>query len=529
MKSSRPPLFLMLAAGVVAIAIALPLFYLVIRTLGMPGAELLELVSRDRNIEILINSAAVAATVTFFSLLIAIPLAFLTVRTDLPGRKVWSIATMLPLAVPSYVGSFSLIATFAPRGGLLQIVLEPFGVEELPSIYGFGGTVLAITLFTYPYLLLSLRSGLQGIDPSLEEAAKSLGCNGKVTFFRVILPQLNPSIIAGSLLVALYSLRDFGTPSLMRFDTFTRAIFVQYKSSFDRNSAAALSLMLVLLVVLILLIEYRCRSRAAYYSRGSASLRSPQITKLGIWKIPAILFCLVVVGMGVFLPLGVTGFWLYQEFDVNDDFSSLIIATYNSVLASVLAAVVTIFFAVPIAVLSVRFPSKITSTIERASYLSFGIPGIAIALSLVFFGANYLPWIYQTLPMLIFAYLILFLPQSIGTVRGALLQVHPHLEESARSLGKTPRQTIWQILIPLVTNGILSGALLVFLTAVKELPATMLLAPIEFSTLALQIWQATENVSFGDAAWASLLMLLVSMGATLLILSYENIKSPPIK
>jgi iron(III) transport system permease protein len=107
--------------------------------------------------------------------------------------------------------------------------------------------------------------------------------------------------------------------------------------------------------------------------------------------------------------------------------------------------------------------------------------------------------------------------------------VHPHLEESARSLGKTPRQTIWQILIPLVTNGILSGALLVFLTAVKELPATMLLAPIEFSTLALQIWQATENVSFGDAAWASLLMLLVSMGATLLILSYENIKSPPIK
>jgi iron(III) transport system permease protein len=524
LKSVRPPLFLILAAGVVAIAIALPLVYLVIRALGIGSAEFWELISRPRNIEVFINSAAVAATVALFSLFIAVPLAFLTVRTDLPGGQFWAVATTLPLAVPSYVGSFALIATFAPRGSFLQMLLAPLGVEELPSIYGFGGTVVAITLFTYPYLLLSVRAGLQGIDPALEEAARSLGCNSQKVFWRVILPQLRPSIVAGSLLVALYALRDFGTPSLMQFDTFTRAIFVQYKASFNRNSAAALSLMLVLLVVIMLTIEYRVRSRAVYYSRGSASLRSPRIIKLGVWKFPALAFCLLITAFGVLLPVGITLYWLTQEFNGEYNFSSLFTASLNSVMAAGLAAVVTIIFALPVAILAVRFPSKITATIERASYLSFGIPGIAIALSLVFFGANYVPWLYQTMPMLIFAYLILFLPQSVGTVRSALLQVDPQLEESARSLGRNAFQSIRDVTLPLVRTGILSGAVLVFLTAIKELPATMLLAPIEFDTLATQIWQATENVNFVEAAWASLLMLFVSMGTTLLLISQENIK-----
>ncbi len=280
MKPVRPPLFLTLAAAVVAVAIALPLLYLVIRTAGMGGEEFWELISRPRNIMVFFNSAAMAATVTLFSTLIAVPLAFLTVRTDLPGRRFWLVATTLPLAVPSYVGSFALIATLAPRGSFLQLLLQPLGVEELPSIYGFPGTVLAITLFTYPYMLLSVRSGLQGIDPSLEEASRSLGYGSRETFFKVVLPQLKPSLIAGGLLVALYALRDFGTPSLMRFDAFTRAIFLQYKTSFNRNSAAALSLMLVTLVLLILWLEYRMRSRAAYYSRGSASLRPPKCSLL---------------------------------------------------------------------------------------------------------------------------------------------------------------------------------------------------------------------------------------------------------
>lgn len=525
MKSSvRPPLFLILAAAVVAIAITLPLVYLVIRAVGIGGDEFLALITRPRNISIFLNSAAMAATVTLFSLLIAVPLAFLTVRTDLPARSFWLVATTLPLAVPSYVGSFALIATLAPRGSFLQLLLQPLGVEELPSIYGFPGTVLAITLFTYPYLLLSVRSGLQGIDPSLEEAGRSLGYSSRETFFKVVLPQLKPSMIAGSLLVALYSLRDFGTPSLMRFDAFTRAIFLQYKASFNRNTAAVLALMLVTLVLLILWLEYRVRSRAAYYSRGSASLRPPKIVKLGIWKWPAIGFCLIIASFGVVLPVGITLFWLIRGLNTGYNFPNLFPTALNSVSAAAMAALATTIFALPVAILSVRFPTKITAIIERCSYIGFGLPGIVIALSLVFFGANYLPILYQTLPMLIFAYLVLFLPQSVGTVRTCLLQVNPQLEESARSLGRNAWESLREVTLPLVRPGVLSGAVLVFLTAIKELPATMLLAPIGFSTLATQIWQATENVDFADAAAGSLAMLLVSMGSTLLVLSQENIK-----
>lgn len=534
MKSSvRPPLFLVLAAAVVAVAITLPLVYLVIRAAGIGGDEFIELISRPRNISIFFNSAAMAATVTLFSTLIAVPLAFLTVRTDLPGRSFWLIATTLPLAVPSYVGSFALIATLAPRGSFLQILLAPLGVEELPSIYGFPGTVLAITLFTYPYLLLSVRSGLQGIDPAIEEASRSLGYSSRATFFKVVLPQLKPSMIAGGLLVALYSLRDFGTPSLMRFDAFTRAIFIQYKASFNRNTAAVLALMLVALVLLMLWLEYRVRSRAAYYSRGSASLRPVKIVKLGIWQWPALAFCFLITSFGVVLPVGITLFWLIRGMNAGYSFPNLLPSIINSVSASGLAAIATTVFSLPIAILAVRFPTKITAMIERCSYIGFGLPGIVIALSLVFFGANYLPILYQTLPMLVFAYLVLFLPQSVGTVRTCLLQVNPQLEESARSLGRNSWQTLKEVTLPLVRPGVLSGAVLVFLTAIKELPATMLLAPIGFNTLATQIWQATENVDFADAAASSLAMLLVSMGSTLLVLSQDNIKKetviPPVE
>ncbi len=529
MKSSvRPPLFLILAAAVVAVAITLPLVYLVIRAAGIGADEFWALISRPRNITVFLNSAAMAATVTLFSTLIAVPLAFLTVRTDLPGRKFWLIATTLPLAVPSYVGSFALIAALAPRGSFLQLLLQPLGVEELPSIYGFPGAVLAITLFTYPYLLLSVRSGLQGIDPSIEEAGRSLGYSSKETFFKVVLPQLKPSMIAGGLLVALYSLRDFGTPSLMRFDAFTRVIFTQYKASFNRNTAAVLSLMLVTLVLLILWLEYRVRSRAAYYSRGSASLRPPKIVKLGIWKWPALGFCLLITSFGVVLPVGITLFWLIRGLNTGYSFPNLLPSIFNSVSAAGLAAIAATIFALPVAILSVRFPTKITAIIERCSYIGFGVPGIVVALSLVFFGANYLPFLYQTLPMLIFAYLVLFLPQSLGAIRTSLLQVNPQLEESARSLGRNPWQALREITLPLVRPGVLSGAVLVFLTAIKELPATMLLAPIGFNTLATQIWQATENVDFADAAASSLTMLLVSMGSTLLVLSQENVKKEKV-
>ncbi len=517
-KGSRPPAFLAAAGTLTAVAISLPLLYLIIRAAGAGFEEVGTLLSRPRTLEVLARSTGLAAAVTLFSALISLPLAFLTERTHLPGRRFWSVVTTLPLAVPSYVGSFALIATFGTRGSWVQLLLEPFGVKELPSIYGWPGAILALTLFTYPYLLIALRSGLQGIDPAIEEASRILGNNSWSTFWEVTLPQLRPSLVAGGLLVALYSLRDFGTPSLMRFDSFTRVIFIQYKSSFNRNSAAVLALVLVALLLVILATEYRVRTRGAYYSSSSGSSRPPTRIALGRWKWPAIAFCSIITALGLVLPLAVTVFWLWRGLNAGKIPPDVLTTAFNSILGSGLSAIIATLFALPVAILSVRFPGPLTTAIERLTYIGFGLPGIVVALSLVFIGANYVPFLYQTLPMLVFAYLVLFLPQSVGTIRSSLLQVNPQLEESARTLGRTPWQTLREITLPLVSPGVLGGAVLVFLTAIKELPATMLLSPIGFKTLATQIWQATEDVQFTDAAAASLTLLVVSAGSTLVLL-----------
>ncbi|KAB8316041.1 iron ABC transporter permease [Tolypothrix campylonemoides VB511288] len=534
MKTRQPPLFLVGAALLTAVAIALPLTYLVIRTAGVGKEQLFALVSRPRTLAVLLNSVGLAFASTLFSAAIAVPLAFLTVRTDLPWRRFWLIATTLPLAVPDYVGSFALIATFGPKGSLLQLWLEPLGVQELPEIYGWTGAILGLTLFSYPYLLLSVQAGWQGIDPGIEEAARSLGYSRRETFFRIMLPALRPSIVAGGLLVALNALQDFGTTSVMRFDTFTRAIYVQYKYTFDRNQAAALALMLVSLVLLLLWLEYKAQSRAIYYSRSAKSYRLAPLVHLGVWKVPAILFCLAVASLGLLLPIGVTLFWLVRGLTgtgVNEivSLANVMQLAGHSMVAAGLAAIISTLCALPVAILAVRFPSHISTAIERTSYIGFGLPGIVVALSLVFWGANYLPWLYQTLPMLIFSYLVLFVSQSVGTVRSSLLQVNPQLEESAQSLGRTEWQTLREITLPLVSPGVLSGAALVFLTAIKELPATLLLAPIGFNTLATHIWKATENVSYSDAAAGALLMLVISMSSTLLVLSQSRGKALTIE
>jgi iron(III) transport system permease protein len=534
----NPPLFLVFAAALPAIAITLPLTYLVIRTAGVGGEQLLALVFRPRAIEVLLNSAGIALAIPLFSALIAVPIAFLTVRTDLPWRRFWLVATTLPLAIPDYVICFALIASFGPKGSLLQILLEPLGVQELPEIYGWPGAILALTLITYPYLLLSVWAGLQRINPAIEEAARSLGYSQRSTFFSIILPQLRPSLVAGGLIVAMYTLQDFSATTLMRFDAFTRAIFLQYRYTFDRNQAAVLASMLVGLILLLLWLEYKVRSRsvrftqsrATFYSRGNTSYRPQTLIHLGIWKVPAILFCAAVVSLGLVLPLGVTLFWLLRGLTSSGwlyeiaSLKKLVQLAWHSIWAAGLAAAIATICAVPVAILAARFPSRLTTVIERCSYIGFGLPGIVVALSLVFWGANHLPWLYQTLPMLVLAYLVMFLPQSVGAVRGSLLQVNPQLEESARSLGRTPWQTLREITLPLVRPGALSGAVLVFLTAIKELPATLLLAPIGFNTLSVHIWKATESVSYSDAAAGSLVMLVVSAGLTLLLLSQSGMK-----
>ena len=505
---SFPALLRVLAALIVA-AMLLPIAYLIMRAVGA-GADTWQLLLHPRTVDVFVRTALLALTVTGAAIAISVPVAWLTVRTDLPFRKVWSVLAILPLAVPTYVGGFILVAALGPKGMLQQLLAGPLGIQRLPEIYGFPGAFLALTLFSYPYLLLSVRSGLRGLDPALEEASRSCGKSGWSTFWRVTLPQLRPSIASGSLLVALYALSDFGAVSLLQFDSFTRVIYLQYQASFDRTMAALLALLLVAFTGAVVLMEVRMRGRARYYRSSAGTARPAPIARLGAWRWPALAFCSLVVFFALVMPLLVLGYWLTRGLAAGIDLGPIGAALASSAYASALAAAAAVAAALPITILSVRYPGKVNSLLEQATYAGFALPGIVIALALVFFGANYVPFLYQTLALLVLAYVVRFLPQAVGAARSSLLQVSPSLEEAARSLGRSQLQVLATVTIPLVRPGLVAGLAMVFLTTMKELPATLLLSPIGFKTLATSIWSATSDGYFGEAAAPALLLLLVS-------------------
>lgn len=509
------PLLLWLPALLVSLAVTLPIAYLFIRAYE-GGEDVWHLIWRARTLDLLRNTALLALIVTAASVVIALPYAWLVQRTDLPWRRFWGITGMLPLAIPSYVGGYAVIAALGPRG-MLQGWLEPLGVERLPEIYGLTGASLTLTALIFPYVLITLNAALAGLDPSYEEAARSLGYGPWRTFLFVDIPLLRPAIAAGGLLVALYTISEFGAVSLLRYDTFTRAIYIQYTNAFDRSLAAGLALLLIGLTVIVLLIEAITRGRARYYRVSAGGGRPAPRLRLGGWKLPATLFCATVTLVSLVIPVGVVCYWLVRGLRAGEPLRLIWTAGWHSFYVSGLAAVAAIIAALPIALLAVRFPGRFSQVLERLSYSGYALPGIVVALSLVFFGANYAPWIYRTIGMLVIAYTVRFLPQGVGTLRAALLQVSPRVEEAARSLGLSGPRAWASVTIPLAWRGVLSGAALVFLTVIKELPATLLLRPIGFDTLATRIWGASVEGFFARAAAPALILIAISAAAMLLI------------
>jgi iron(III) transport system permease protein len=521
----RPPIFLSAAAVSAVALVSLPLVYLVIRA-GSGGAEAWEVLRRDRTLDLVAQTGLLVAAVTAAAVALGVPLAWLVTRTDLPGRRLWAVAAALPLVIPSYVAALVLLAAFGPRGLLQRLLEGPLGVERIPEIYGFPGAFLALTLATYPYVYVLTTAALRGLDPALEEASRSLGRSPLATFRRVTLPVLRPSVGAGGLLVALYTLSDFGAVSLMQYGSLTRAIFLQYKALFDRRPAAILALVLVVLTGLVLVLEARARGRV-YHRPSPGAARAAGRTELGGWRWPALAFCASIVGLALALPLAVIGYWLARAVSLGEPFRPVWEAALNSVLASALAAAAAVAAALPVAALAARRRSPWTGVLERLSYASNALPGIVVALSLVFFAANYASPIYQTLVLLVFAYVVRFYPQAVAGAHSAFLRVNPRLEEAARGLGRSPPHVFATVTVPLVAPGLVAGAALVFLSTMKELPATLLLRPIGFDTLATEVWTATTVGFYSRAALPALLLVLLSAPFIYLLTIRRDVEMGP--
>ncbi len=509
----RPPWLWVVAACSTAAVVNLPLVYIFLRAGGNGLADYGRTVWNPLVGALLGRTVALVVGTVALTALIALAAAWLVVRTDLPARRFWAVALALPLVFPSYVAAFATVAVFGPRGHL-QGWLEPLGVERLPAFaYGYSGALLVMSLFTFPYIYLPLVAALRQLDPALEESARGLGAGRWRIFGGIVLPQLRPALYAGSLLVALYALSDFGAVSIVRFNTFTLSIYNAYRGLFDRTTAASLATVLVVLTLTLIVLEaFLVRGLRPHLGRPS---RPPERIALGRWRWPCLtgLGLLALVSLGV--PCGVVTFWgvrgaLTGGATSGASPAALLAPVLNSLGVSLLAALVSVAISIPIAAWSVRHGGRLARVIERMTYSGFALPGLVIALALVFFAARHAPVLYQTVPLLALAYVVRFLPEATASTRSAMAAISPAFEEAARSLGRTQGQVLRSLTLPMILPGLSAGGALVFLTSMKELPATLLLRPIGFETLATEIWSHASEAIYSAASLPALALLVVT-------------------
>ena len=472
-----------------ALASLIPVVYLVVRAGEGGWAKVGETVLDPTTGALLVRSLGLAGAVAAASVVVGVSLAYLTVRCDLPGRRMWQVVAALPLAVPSYVAAFAYVGTFT-------------------GLDGFGAAWLVLTMISYPYVFLPVAAALDSLDPALEETARSLGDGPRRAFLRVTLRQLRPAAATGSLLVILYVLSDFGAVSILRFDSFTRIIYQSYQASFDRTPAVILGCLLLVFTFAIVSLEARTRGRARYHS-GRGAHRRPPVVTLGRARWPALMVPAGVAALALGVPALTLVRWSLEAVRLDLDLGAVRHAAFGSLTASVLGAAVTVVAALPAALVAARYRTRTAAAVERSVYLAHALPGIVIALSLVFFSAR-LGSLYQRLPVLVFAYFVLFLPLAVSAVYTSAVQAPPVLDQVARSLGRGPLAVFGSITVPLLTPGVAAGAALVFLTCMKELPATLLLQPIGFDTLATTVWSSTSAGSYGEAALPAFLLVATS-------------------
>jgi iron(III) transport system permease protein len=474
------------ALGLLAALLSLtPIGYLLLRLFEGFEAALAELM-RLRTLELLVNTVGLTASVSVTALVIGGLQAWLTVRSNLPLASVFAILATLPLAIPSYVLALGYLSIF-------------------PAFSGFWASWVILSLATAPYVFLALSAALISSNFAAEEVARSLGRSRWQVARSVTWPQVRSAAFASVLLVALYTLSEFGAIALFRFDTFTRAIYNAYRGSFDRTSAAALALVLVALTLIVIYFERRYRG-----DRWQAPTSSGRKRRLELGRARP----LAVVGLSMFSAAGagvpVVALLVWTLNLEIFDWLRLGELVLSSLILAAAAGAVIGLFALAISVWNLRYSSRISQAVDLTAWAAHALPAVVVALALVFFGANLAPAIYQTIWLLLLAYLILFLPNALGLVGTPISLVPKSIEEVGRSQGLSKNAALSRVVLPIAAPGILAGVALAALTVLKELPATLLLRPNELDTLATELWQATEVLAYSQAAPYALALIIIA-------------------
>ena len=456
------------------------------------------------------------------SFLLGLLISILTVRYEFPGSKILFSLTILPLVIPSYIGALTYVSAFSPKG-LFVDLFSKYGISEIIGIEGFVGSWIVLTLFTYPYVQLICSSALRNLDSTVEDAARSLGVKKIKMYTKVVIPRLKKPIIYSSLLVGLYVISDFGAVSLMKYGTMTKAIYSYYVININGDPVIFYSTILILLALVISFAQ-----RGSELSRSAKVSGTPrEITKIKLSqknKIFVLTFFGIVIFFSLLLPVSVLSYWLIRGLANGNSVSGAL----SGVVGSLTAATVTSFFAMviatPIVVMISQYRSKFGDIFEKVTLTLYGLPHIAVGISMLFITIKIFPAIYQTFTTLIISYLIVFLPQAVGGGQASMEQVKLSYIEASSGLGLSKLDTFFKVTFPLIYRGLFAGAALVFLSTMKELPQTLLLRPTGFNTMAVDIWSYASEALFTQAAFSAFILLAISAFPTY-ILSTRNLNN----
>lgn len=504
-----------------AALILLPLGYVTSQALSADPAVWSRLWT-TRIPELLSNTIWLAASVACLTLVLGVSTAWLVTRVEFPGRGLWEGALVLPLAMPTYVLAYIysyLLGFGGPVEQAWQMVAGP--QARIFSPHSYLGATLVMTLDTFPFVYLLSRSALLNMNVSFEEVSRASGISRTKTLWLVTLPLMRPSIAAGLALVILYVVSDFGAVSLLRYQTLTYAVFQQMTGRSDNTAASILSLLLVGLALLFLITERWFRHRSRFY-QTTGRYRRPERHRYG-WLGTSLVtgYLAFVVSAAFALPAYLLVVWsLSPEAQATVD-SRFIGFLWNSGFLAACAATGGVLIGLPLAYMASRRPNWVNLGCLQAAYAGYVLPGPVAALAVLVLCLNVTPFLYGSVLVLIVAYMIHFLPAGLQSLEPALQQITPNLEEVARTLGLGVRQTWQRVTLPLMRTGFVVAWVLMFLQTMKELPATLLLRPVGFDTLAIRVWMEASEEYYRLAAPSALLIVLLGLPTLLLLFSKD--------
>jgi iron(III) transport system permease protein len=486
------PWGLLVTSAAVALVLMLPLVFLLLQAHAAGLSTMWALGFRSLTAELLWNTVRLTLAVTVLCAVIGTAAAWFVERTDLPGRTLWAVLVVVPLAIPDFVVSFGWVSLS-------------------PRVQGLRGAVLVMTLAVYPLVYLPVAASFRNADPGQEEVARSLGVGRLQTFWRVTLAQARTAILGGCLLVALVMLAEYGAFEILGYRTFTTEIFTEFSVSFNVATASALSLVLVLVSFAVLSGEGLARGSGRGVRSGPLAQRRSRPRRLGRAAPLVLAGFVALVGLALGVPLGAAVYWTLESRHAFLAGVSLVNAAWHTALYGAAAAALATVMALPVALLAVRHHGRIYQLLERSTYLVLALPGLVIALSFSYFAERYAAGLlYQSAPLLVIAYAILFFPLALVGVKASVSQAPAGLEDVCRSLGRGRVATLARITLPLAGPGLAAAFCLVFLSAITELTATLILIPTGVQTLSTQFWVYQQNLSYGQAAPFALTMIAIA-------------------